>query len=1120
MSLSIPRVGHYLRQFDLEKLFVEELGWDRYSASFSVQVDGRSCPLRAVAEKRGVQILMCESGDAGSIPDYATRRKIEKQVTKSAYEHLIIYVDQRKTQQIWQWVFRQPGQPAGYREHHYHPGHQQGDSLIQKLQTITFQLSEEEVLTLTGVAFRLRDTFYRDRVTKRFYEHFKTEHAAFLGFIKGVIEQGDREWYASLMLNRLMFVYFIQRKGFLDGDPGYLKNRLKMVRERKGKDKFLTFYRYFLLRLFHEGFSQQPPQRASGLDELLGQVPYLNGGLFELHELEAKYTDLDVPDEAFERLFAFFDQYEWHLDSRPLRNDLEINPDVLGYIFEKYINQKQMGAYYTKEDITEYISKNTIIPYLFDAAQKKCAIAFQPESSLWRLLQIDPDRYIYPAVREGVIDERGDVIPLPEEIAKGIELVSQRKGWNSPAAAEFALPTETWREHVARRQRCLDVREKLLTGQIHAIDDFITYNLNVRQFAEDVISNCEGPELLRAFYQVINNVTVLDPTCGSGAFLFAAANILEPLYGACLERMQGFVDDLDRSGERHRPEKFSDFRRILAEIERHPNRLYFIFKSIILKNLFGVDIMEEAVEICKLRLFLKLVAQVEKVQDLEPLPDIDFNIRAGNTLVGFTTVAEIRRAAELETPKVQGSASKQILMVSGQAEKAIRRIEEEAKVVERAYGKFHEMQREHGMNAREFSGAKTELRSGLKKLDSELDRYLAREYQINQEDNNAYNQWRNSHQPFHWLTDFYGIMREGGFDVVLGNPPYVEYARVRQYSVKNFQTGSCGNLFAFVLERSNILLGPKGRLGLILPLSLLCTDRMGPARSLLGNGYSWIPAFDIRPTALFDGVAQRLCILINRANTTDQKLYIGGYRRWSAVERSSLFSLTSFAEVVWKGDSEPIPKLSFPSEACILRKIVGPKLGLIVEKKVKPLYIHRICRYFVKAINFIPVFIDQMKNKQRSDDYKPFYFKEPFHSLILCLINSSLFYWFWRAHGDGFHCGYRDVYRMSLISDLPSRFLKEISSISNRLMDALNNASRMKNITTKRGQISYQEFYPKLTKGILDEVDRSLGHVYGFTDHEIDFLINYDFKYRMGDDNEHESVDEFGEQIPCTRDKQ
>ena len=395
MTLSMPRIRHYLREGNLEKLFIEELGWDRHAIQLTVAVDGHTYTLRAIAEKRGVQIFECQTDAASSIPGYATRRKLETQITKSAYEHLIIFVDAARTMQIWQWVARQPGQPTAYREHHYHAQHQSGDALIQKLEAITFSLNEEEGITLTGVVFRLRDAFDRDRITRRFYDHFKREHAAFLAFIKGITEQGDREWYASLMLNRLMFVYFIQCKGFLNGDTDYLKNRLRVIQERQGKGKFLTFYRYFLLRLFHEGFAQQPAQRAADLEALLGEVPYLNGGLFELHTLEQKHTGIDIPDEAFEHLFAFFDQYDWHLDTRPLRNDREINPDVLGYIFEKYINQKQMGAYYTKEDITEYIAKNTVIPYLFDAAQKKCAIAFQPDSALWRLLRDDPDRYIY-----------------------------------------------------------------------------------------------------------------------------------------------------------------------------------------------------------------------------------------------------------------------------------------------------------------------------------------------------------------------------------------------------------------------------------------------------------------------------------------------------------------------------------------------------------------------------------------------------------------------------------------------------------------------------------------------------------------------------------------------------
>ncbi len=95
----------------------------------------------------------------------------------------------------------------------------------------------------------------------------------------------------------------------------------------------------------------------------------------------------------------------------------EINPGVLGFIFEKYINQKQMGAYYTEEDITEYISKNTVIPFLFDAARPKCKIAFENPNgpTIWDLLKSDPERYIYSALLHG------NDKPLPSNIAAGCE---------------------------------------------------------------------------------------------------------------------------------------------------------------------------------------------------------------------------------------------------------------------------------------------------------------------------------------------------------------------------------------------------------------------------------------------------------------------------------------------------------------------------------------------------------------------------------------------------------------------------------------------------------------------------------------------------------------------------
>ena len=264
---------------------------------------------------------------------------------------------------------------------------------------------------------RVRAAFDVERVTRRFYDRFKTEHTQFLNFLEGIPDQEMERWYASVMLNRLMFIYFIQKKGFLNDDTDYLQTKLGES-QVNGNDRYYTD---FLCPLFFEGFAKPASERNRETKRLLGKVPYLNGGIFQRHQLEELHGErIQIADAAFEGLFDFFEAYQWHLDERPLRNDNEINPDVLGYIFEKYINQKQMGAYYTQEDITEYISKNTVIPSLFDTARKECRIAFEGEASVWQLLRSDPDRYIYDAVKTGA------ALDLPEDIVAGINDVSER----------------------------------------------------------------------------------------------------------------------------------------------------------------------------------------------------------------------------------------------------------------------------------------------------------------------------------------------------------------------------------------------------------------------------------------------------------------------------------------------------------------------------------------------------------------------------------------------------------------------------------------------------------------------------------------------------------------------
>ena len=107
------------------------------------------------------------------------------------------------------------------------------------------------------------------------------------------------------------------------------------------------------------------------------------------------------------------------------------------------------------------------------------------------------------------------------------------------------------------------------------------------------------------------------------------------------------------------------------------------------------------------------------------------------------------------------------------------------------------------MESKEFADAKQELLRRLKVLEDELNRYLAGEYGVKAPDRSAFEKWLQTHKPFHWFIEFYGIVTKGGFDVVIENPPYVEYGKVRgEYSIRHYSTEDCGNLFAFFMERS------------------------------------------------------------------------------------------------------------------------------------------------------------------------------------------------------------------------------------------------------------------------------------------------------------------------------
>ena len=312
--------------------------------------------------------------------------------------------------------------------------------------------------------------------------------------------------------------------------------------------------------------------------------------------------------------------------------------------------------------------------------------------------------------------------------------------------------------------------------------------------------------------------------------------------------------------------------------------------------------MEEAVEICKLRLFLKLVAQLESYDQIEPLPDIDFNVRAGNTLVGFMSLDAVRQAMTV-------SPNGQHRQVFPEDQATLDRINEEAEIASTAFNQFRWQQTMFGGEV--TSADKQVLRDRLISLDDELDRHLAREYGVDLNKTAIYNGWRASHQPFHWFVEFYGIMSRSGFDVVIGNPPYVEYSKVKSlYSVHGMTTENCGNLYAMMMERSLSILS-NGRFGMIVPVSGACTDGFAPLRSsLAAAGDMVVSHFNDRPSRLFEGIEHcRLSIFLLNVGSSPRRVFSTSYNKWQSSERDTLFQRLTFTESTKTGLDGLLPQV-------------------------------------------------------------------------------------------------------------------------------------------------------------------------------------------------------------------
>ena len=333
----------------------------------------------------------------------------------------------------------------------------------------------------------------------------------------------------------------------------------------------------------------------------------------------------------------------------------------------------------------------------------------------------------------------------------------------------------------------------------------------------------------------------------------------------------------------------------------------------------------------------------------------------------------------------------------------------------------------------------------------------------------------------------------------MGNPPYVEYSKVRKnYTVKDYQTESCGNLYAYVMERCKTLTNQQAFLSMIVPLSGHSTKRMTP---LMGNFYERFRSChlmnisgDAHPGKLFPDVEFRLAVFV--VSNSDEGMFTSKYTRFYADERDNLFRLLWYTNIGDLRYVTAIPKVSCDLHQNILKKLTNhkskwqeasPKIG-------KEILYHSAPVNWIRSHTSAPYFHSERDEKKKSAELKSLCSEPNAMLSIHSILCSTTFFIWWTSHSDCYHLNKPEILSFPMISD------NELDDISHNLEADMKAKSKHRIYNYKTtGRVEYKEFYMKLSKSIIDKIDRVLARHYGLTNEEQDFVINYDIKYRIGE---------------------
>ncbi|HNT75577.1 MAG TPA: TaqI-like C-terminal specificity domain-containing protein [Anaerolineae bacterium] len=262
----------------------------------------------------------------------------------------------------------------------------------ERLRTAAERVAMLDLTTLSPNLFGLAplaiqqrhdEAFDVEAVTQAFFTTYRAHFEAVESRLTGLDSAEDARLFTQRLFNRLLFIVFLERKGWLippDGGSspqadGYLAALWESHRhpsERHSERSEESFYRDRLKLLFFSGLNNPGSVDITGiaadgpLAALIGRVPYLNGGLFEKEALDER-EDVGVPDAVFGPLFEeLLYRYNFTVtESTPLDVEVAVDPEMLGKIFEELVTGRhESGSYYTPKPVVAFMGREALKGYL------------------------------------------------------------------------------------------------------------------------------------------------------------------------------------------------------------------------------------------------------------------------------------------------------------------------------------------------------------------------------------------------------------------------------------------------------------------------------------------------------------------------------------------------------------------------------------------------------------------------------------------------------------------------------------------------------------------------------------------------------------------------------------